>query len=724
MQRKPRLALDFETFLFHEGNIAPKPVCLSWAMEDPDNLGTVAASGVQGNDDLFAMGAMLQQAFEDDDFEIICQGTRFDLSIVHEHFPVLRTAMYDALEDDRITDTELREKLLNLAEFGKLRFLDAPESEWDDPDNPPKGQPILYNLAALVMKYEQIDITEAKTDEYAWRTNFDALDGIPADEYPEEAYEYAIGDAQHLIVVAHAQDMREYSNGAPAAFPTQYFQTYASFALALMTGTGMRIDPEMRDKIIAKIKRELTPDKIQLLVDKGIVIPAQPERPYENGAIHRKGPLAGQPKMKMATKEKGSAKKLQEHIANLCAAHRIECDVSDKTGKPSTTKAFLSRLAAQTHDPTVEQWLFRQGYQKLITTYLPQQLRLDALGNRTDEVAEIVHANFNVLVETGRTSSFAGNAYPSFQGQNQHPEIRPCFLAPTPGWWLLSVDYSALELVSLAQKCYDLFGYSVLRDQINAGRDVHSFLGTALARTLNTDFGGAVAGLDALEEYEVFMALKTGAPVEQAFHKHWRKFAKPTGLGYPGGLGPYTFVEYAYGTYEVKTTVEEARQLKQVWLETYPEMVEYFRHISTNMEDPRFRDRYAYRSSMGMTRSNATYCATCNGNGMQTPSAEGAKKAVIQLTRETYDPSMNAVLGGHYRPLLFIHDEVVGEVHPEQVDVVARQVSDIMTREMQAHFPDVLVRVEAAAMERWYKQAEPVYGPDGKLTVWTPDEGE
>lgn len=50
--------------------------------------------------------------------------------------------------------------------------------------------------------------------------------------------------------------------------------------------------------------------------------------------------------------------------------------------------------------------------------------------------------------------------------------IRECFI-PRAGWLYCSTDYSMLEACTLAQVTYSWFGYSKMREAINAGQDLH-----------------------------------------------------------------------------------------------------------------------------------------------------------------------------------------------------------------------------------------------------------
>jgi len=138
-----------------------------------------------------------------------------------------------------------------------------------------------------------------------------------------------------------------------------------------------------------------------------------------------------------------------------------------------------------------------------------------------------------------------------------------------PGHVFLSADYSSNELVSLADKCVQLFGRSVAADMINAGVDLHAFLAAQIAYEKWPDFR-AMCDADEIKtqqaRWEAFHDLK-GCPFFGKEFSAYRKLAKPVGLGFPGGLGAATFVSFAKG-YGVEVTEEEARHLKEIWLDS------------------------------------------------------------------------------------------------------------------------------------------------------------
>lgn len=70
------------------------------------------------------------------------------------------------------------------------------------------------------------------------------------------------------------------------------------------------------------------------------------------------------------------------------------------------------------------------------------------------------------------------------QNVAKEPGIRELYVA-SPGYALLSVDFNQQELGALAQHCYTRYGFSVLKDVINAGFDVHAWAGTKIEGYFN-----------------------------------------------------------------------------------------------------------------------------------------------------------------------------------------------------------------------------------------------
>jgi hypothetical protein len=421
-------------------------------------------------------------------------------------------------------------------------------------------------------------------------------------------------------------------------------------------------------------------------------------------------------------------------------------------------------------DPVMEKYAERSKVEKIVTSYLPKLYWAegydqcpDVLPGREGRLdgkvpAARVHSSFSPLKETGRCSSRAATKgrgkntmllYPSWNGQQVDPRVRGCVI-PDEGNVLFSIDYSAMELGTAAQVAYSLFGYSVLRDKINAGIDTHAYLGAQIAYELDPYFKGACESSDRDAVFECFSstkgfkekcdserfaAIKGSADATwDDFFKHYRKFAKPTGLGYPGGLGPATFISYAKGTYGVTVDLETATLLREVWRGTYPELKEGLEYVWKKCVDPwaapeyveqeggKFKKRewYCYTTPLGMHRARCAFTACANGMFLQSPSAEGALSGVCEIM----EACSVGGLAGRVWPTIFIHDEMFGEIVEgpgTTADVMT--LSEIMVRNMRKITPDVRAGVEPCLMRRWSKAAEPVWeevSGQRVLRVWEP----
>ncbi len=707
------LAFDTETHLFGLGNVIPQIVCCSRAFQD----GAEVAGDLSAVYDKDLLNGNLSMMFNGstEGYIKVAHNAAFDLGVIFRQCPELITGIFDEIAAGRVHCTIIREKLLNLSTQGDLKFVRFQGSMKKKVD---------YHLGGFAKQYLNIDMEDVKQGEDAWRTNYSALEDKPVSEWPEDAIDYALNDAKYLIPIWHRQEERRQllmTDRGIDPFITLPFRVGVDFCLKLMSAWGISVDPAKKAEVEAEIALELTPEKLNHLMDAGILRPAVPGEPYKNGAKNEDGT----PKLKKSKPESIDTKKLKAHVVKL--AETLE-DITLKTTKPSDRhpegQLSIDAEWLEEHwhlDPVLEQFYNRAKLQKMVTVEIPRM-------NWNGVTSPIVHPHYDVLKETGRTSSYASKGYPSFNCQNVAPRARACYVA-RDGTLLLSTDYNQMELGTTAQKCYELFGSSVMRDKINEGVDLHAYLGSQLALHLEETFAESCAeeGADTPEKvYAAFIKLESSEhEAVRAFFKKYRTFAKPTGLGYPGGLGPATFIQYAKATYGLVITKDMAVALRNIWRNTFPEMADYHKWVNTSCEDPHNTDShgknlYAYRTPMGMYRAGCTYCAVANGAALQSPSAEGALLGVFNIVRACYDPTMNSILYGVFRPIMFIHDEIVGElpdVEPEAVNEYVLEVESIMIEAMRAATPDVEPRCESVLMRRWDKFANPTRDAEGRLVV-------
>ncbi len=199
--------------------------------------------------------------------------------------------------------------------------------------------------------------------------------------------------------------------------------------------------------------------------------------------------------------------------------------------------------------------------------------------------------------------------------------------------------------------------------------------------------------------------------------------AKAANFGFPGGLGPEKFVLYARQAFGLELTIDQAKTLKEHWLQRYPEMVRYFQEIGdrSNAGGGSF-EVVQHRSDR--IRGDCRFTSGCN-TLFQGLTADGAKMALYEVTKACYLKQDSPLYG--CRPVAFIHDEIIIEAPDNgtfDLDAAAAELSRIMVLCMEHFTPDVPSKATAHLMKRWYKDAEPVYGADGKLVPWEPKEVE
>jgi DNA polymerase I-like protein with 3'-5' exonuclease and polymerase domains len=276
------------------------------------------------------------------------------------------------------------------------------------------------------------------------------------------------------------------------------------------------------------------------------------------------------------------------------------------------------------------------------------------------------------LKVTGRT----GVRKPAMQQPPKVLGFRECFV-PRPGWLYAGADYSQVEMRCWAQVLEWWELGTTLGDALRAGMDPHVMMGVSL---LN-------ASDKYLEDwdYESFLHDLSGAngPELQKICKDARQLAKVANFGLMGGLGPDKLVDYAWNTYELRITRNEAVKLKKLWLKTWPEARRYFDAIASRLL---YTDTFtAAMPVTGMLRGGCTFTSGCN-TFFQAFAAVGFKAAAWALATEMYVDCGTPLFG--CRTVLPLHDEFVIEVPEDRGAEAAERLADVMREVMQEHTPD------------------------------------
>ena len=250
-----------------------------------------------------------------------------------------------------------------------------------------------------------------------------------------------------------------------------------------------------------------------------------------------------------------------------------------------------------------------------------------------------IRYRIDVLKRTGRTSASAGMHQPPRGGG-----YRGCY-EPRPGHVYLSADWSGAEMVGLAQTLLNMFGSSKMADLLNEGYDLHTYMARHL---YNAWYGGSLSYSDAERAYrdsnhplhKIFKG-DPNAPEGTIEYIGLRQFGKVPDFGLPGGLGPGEegdpskgLVAYARQMAGIIITVDQAREVKEIYTHAFPEMKDYYNIVGGWASDGSFP--YECWVS-GRKRGGSMYCDGCNA-GFQPLVAEALKLWVYLTTLAAYHP--------------------------------------------------------------------------------------
>lgn len=328
-----------------------------------------------------------------------------------------------------------------------------------------------------------------------------------------------------------------------------------------------------------------------------------------------------------------------------------------KTG-PSTDADVLEELA-RLHPLPAKIIEFRQ-FAKLKNTYV------DALPQMVNPRTNRVHASFNQSVAaTGRLSSSDPNLQNIPIRTESGREIRSAFLPGYEGWQLLAADYSQIELRVLAH----FSGDETLLAAFAADEDIHALV--------------------ASQVYGVPLGEVTGS---------MRRAAKAVNFGVIYGQSPFGLAK------ALNIPQDEAARFINEYFDRYPGVEEFLTKILVDCRAKgyvstvlgRRRAISGIRPEAGRQRNLPE--RTAINTVIQGSAADLIKLAMIaihrRLRRESFATKM----------LLQIHDELIFEVPPDELDNMAHLAAEEMAGVQQLAVPlkvDVKIGRNWAEVEPW-----------------------
>ena len=647
-----------------------------------------------------------------DDCNFVMHNVAFDFWVIYRH--LIQNGQRKAArrwlgvaDDDRMTDTMLLDQLVRIA-YGSVDC----------------SQRSLDRLASHYLDLVEID------KQHPWRRRFGEIIDADWSTVPNDAWEYAAGDAvvtrdifrvlrdkQRRLVRQHKISQETIDEFGPL---TIRVQVKAAIALRAAELRGISIDETKRDSAKENLSASIATLVAQLDADETF-----------RGIFKRdnNGELLVTPTGKPRTKQK----QLRQVLSQIAEEHDLTPHMT-ASGDVSLAGEYWQEHADV--EPFIQLWVD-----------LERQTKLSQFFTKLDKPR--VHPGYTTMVRTGRTSC----KRPNIQQIPRQSSFREMFV-PRDGHVFLIIDYASLELRTLAAVCESLYGYSVLAGVIRDNTDPHRY---------------TAALLNSCEIDEVT--------------KSQRQAAKAVNFGIPGGLGAQSLSAYARINYGVTMSFDDAERFREKFLsDVYPEIGEYMAsdtmHILAENLQCKVKDiqrEFTKDSILGATKRivsgkpfkradtepyNETFVQRCwkslvrlnqneqleidlndqlagsklerrlfFGSSMcpggfvrgrtaytqrrntrfQSAAATGAKIAAWCLFRRGY------------RTVAFVHDEFVVEL-PVDADFESecKLVDEILCRAMERLTDKVPIETEYAIASCWSKAAELIRDDNGRIQVWRP----
>lgn len=358
----------------------------------------------------------------------------FDLAVVCAERPELINVVFQAYADDRIRDTDMRERLMAIAhgEFAEDRDL-------------------AYNLETLAKKRLKLQL-----DKTTHRFGYGKLIGQDLEFWPDGYENYAREDAIATLRVyySQAEECDDYVTPHPVhAVWHEHHVCRKAWALMLMRAHGVRVDA---DRVKALETSLLTKERalMQSLVASGV--------------------LEKTPKKDTFTAKKKILQARVEAAYRQLGKYAPKTDPSSRF--PDGQVKTDSETCEDSGDLILETYADYVGVDKILGTFLRPLLEA---GGRP------INAWWNPQLVSDRTSCSG----PNFQNPPRADGVRQCII-PGPGQVFSSTDYATIELLALADFNEGQFGRSAMAERIREGVDLHTALAAVL---LNMNYATAKA---------------------------------------------------------------------------------------------------------------------------------------------------------------------------------------------------------------------------------------
>ncbi|MBO5764122.1 MAG: DNA polymerase I, partial [Bacteroidales bacterium] len=302
-------------------------------------------------------------------------------------------------------------------------------------------------------------------------------------------------------------------------------------------------------------------------------------------------------------------------------------------GSYPTDEETLTGLL-DTH-PIVGKILEYRGIKKLISTYT------DALPQLINDKTGKIHTTYNQsLTATGRLSSTNPNLQNIPIRTQKGREIRKSFIPSTPNGYIVSADYSQIELRLMAHLSQDPH----LVDAFNRNMDIHT---ATAAKVFKVD--------------------------EMSVTKEQRSRAKVANFGIIYGISAFGLSQ------RLGMSRTDSKQLIDEYFNNYPKVKEYMNNmIQKAREDGYVETIYGRKRFLPDINSrNAAVRSYNERNAINAP-LQGSAADIIKVAMINIYKRLNAE-GLKSKMVLQVHDELIFDVTEQEVE----QICNIVTQEME-----------------------------------------
>ena len=306
-----------------------------------------------------------------------------------------------------------------------------------------------------------------------------------------------------------------------------------------------------------------------------------------------------------------------------------------------TDEETLSALADK--HPIINEILEFRGVKKLLSTYI------EPFPGYVSPATGKIHTTFNqALTATGRLSSSKPNLQNIPLRTERGKEIRKAFVPSRPDGLIVSADYSQIELRIMAHLSCDKH----LIEAFRAGQDVHAI-------TASKIFGIS------LEEVT----------------SDQRRIAKTANFGIMYGISSFGLSQ------RLKIGRGEAKKIIEDYFANFPAISSYIEDTLTAARENGYVETIFGRKRYlpDINSRNATVRALAERNAINAPiqgtSADIIKLAMIKTDRRIKQEGLQS------RMILQIHDELVFETTPDEVERLESIVREEMENVIELSIP-------------------------------------